>query len=91
MLAKEISTGSDCAVFLLRGAWFRKGATVNQVSAPEVVYGEPTDANHATAGATTWTAVLSLSGTNILVKVTGANAHEIHWYVTRISEEGTRT
>lgn len=91
VLAKEISTGSDCAVFELRGSWYRKDSTVVQVAAPEVVYGKPTDASHCTAGATTWTAVLLLSSTSINVQVTGAAGHEIHWYVTRESDEGTRT
>ena len=70
--------------------WRPSGATVTLVAAAEVVYGEPTDSSHCTAGATGYTAALTQTGTVVEVVVNANDGAQTMWYVYRDALEGQR-
>lgn len=72
----------DGAEYQLKGVWRRDGGAPVQIMAPTVVSSNP-NANGAA-----WTAVLAISGNNVLVNVTGDTGKTITWTSTRTSFGG---
>lgn len=71
----------DAAWFILKGVWLRTGGSVVVVKAPSIVD------SGSTAGASSWTADLSVNilftGPVILTEVTGQSGATIHWSLVR--------
>lgn len=61
----------------LRGGWIRTDGVVTEADAP---HSDP-DSEPSAGNPAGWAAALELSGTNILVKVTGENAKDVEWNV----------
>jgi hypothetical protein len=84
VVATRIDTFGDFATFLLKGNWLNSsGMLVADAGTPFIVEGQPTDSNHCTANASSWTATLAASGTNILLQVKGETGKTIRWSIVR--------